>query len=65
MSEGDFVASFELEMARKDVRLMLETSGSRPLAALPSIAARMDDLLAQGLGQADFGVIARDAVRGH
>jgi hypothetical protein len=52
-------------MARKDLRLMLETCGARPLAALPSIAARMDDLIAQGHGQADFGVIARDAVPGH
>ena len=51
-------------MARKDVRLMLETCGARPLAALPSIAARMDDMIAQGYGQADFGVIARDALQG-
>jgi 3-hydroxyisobutyrate dehydrogenase-like beta-hydroxyacid dehydrogenase len=64
MSEGDFAASFELVMARKDLRLMLETCGTRPLAALPSIATRMDDLIAQGCGQDDFGVIARDAVRG-
>jgi 3-hydroxyisobutyrate dehydrogenase-like beta-hydroxyacid dehydrogenase len=64
MSEGDFAASFELVMARKDVRLMLETCGARPLAALPSIAARMDDVIAQGYGRDDFGVIARDAIRG-
>ncbi|HEY0931331.1 MAG TPA: NAD(P)-dependent oxidoreductase [Gemmatimonas sp.] len=63
MSEGDFAASFELVMARKDVRLMLETAGARPLAALPSIAARMDEVIAQGLGAEDFGVIARDALR--
>jgi 3-hydroxyisobutyrate dehydrogenase len=62
MSEGDFAASFELTMARKDVRLMLETAGARPLAALPSIAARMDEVIAQGHGADDFGVIARDAV---
>jgi 3-hydroxyisobutyrate dehydrogenase len=62
MSEGDFAASFELTMARKDLRLMLETAGARPLAALPSIAARMDEVIAQGHGAEDFGVIARDAV---
>jgi 3-hydroxyisobutyrate dehydrogenase len=62
MAEGKFAASFELVMARKDVRLMLETCGTRPLAALPSIAARMDDVIAQGHGQDDFGVIARDAL---
>jgi len=64
MSEGDFAASFELVMARKDIRLMLETAGARPLAVLPSLAARMDDVIAQGHGQDDFGVIARDAVLG-
>jgi len=63
MSEGDFAASFELVMARKDVRLMQKTAGARPLAALPSIAARMDEVIAQGLGAEDFGVIARDALR--
>jgi len=63
MSDGDFTASFELVMARKDLRLMLETAGARPLAALPSIAARMDEVIAQGHGHEDFGVIARDAVR--
>jgi 3-hydroxyisobutyrate dehydrogenase-like beta-hydroxyacid dehydrogenase len=63
MSEGDFTASFELVMARKDVQLMLETTGARPVAALPGIAARMDEVIAQGHGHEDFGVIARDAVR--
>jgi 3-hydroxyisobutyrate dehydrogenase-like beta-hydroxyacid dehydrogenase len=62
MAEGNFAASFELVMARKDVRLMMETTGARPLAALPSIAARMDEVIAQGHGQDDFGVIARDAL---
>src|SRR5207342_3674821 len=35
MAKGNFAASFELAMARKDVRLMLETAGDRPMAALP------------------------------
>lgn len=62
MSEGDFAASFELVMARKDIRLMMETTGARPLATIPGIAARMDEVIAQGHGHEDFGVIARDAV---
>ena len=41
---------------------MLETAGARPLAALPAIAARMDAVIAQGFGDQDFGVIARDAL---
>lgn len=62
MSQGDFAASFELVMARKDIALMLETAGARPLAMLPSLAARMDEVIAQGHGHEDFGVIARDAL---
>jgi hypothetical protein len=50
-------------MARKDVRLMLETAGARPMAVLPGIAARMDALIAAGHGQQDVGVIAMDAVK--
>jgi 3-hydroxyisobutyrate dehydrogenase len=60
---GDFSPAFELEMARKDVRLMLETAGRRPLAALPGIASRMDDLIGQGYGAADLAVIGRDVLR--
>jgi 3-hydroxyisobutyrate dehydrogenase-like beta-hydroxyacid dehydrogenase len=63
MAAGDFTPSFELSMARKDVRLMTETAGAQPLAALPSIAARMDTLLADGHGDEDFAVLARESVR--
>jgi len=62
MAKGNFVASFELAMARKDVRLMLETAGDRPLAALPAIAARMDQLIAAGHGAQDASVLGIDAV---
>jgi 3-hydroxyisobutyrate dehydrogenase-like beta-hydroxyacid dehydrogenase len=50
-------ASFELTMGRKDVRLMLETAGGHPLIALPAIAARMDELLAEGHGHEDLSVL--------
>jgi len=63
MASGDFAPSFEMVMARKDVRLMMETAGARPLAALPGIAARMDALIAAGHGGEDFGALALDAVR--
>ncbi len=63
MATGDFSPSFEMVMARKDVRLMIETAGGRPLAALPGIAARMDALIAAGHGGDDFAALAVDAVR--
>ena len=62
MIAGDFTASFELAMARKDVRLMMETAGERPLSALPGIAARMDALIAEGHGADDLAVMGVDSV---
>ena len=50
-------------MARKDVRLMMETANGAPLITLPAIAARMDALIAEGLGQSDLGVLGKDSVR--
>ncbi|MBN8476610.1 NAD(P)-binding domain-containing protein [Sulfuritalea sp.] len=63
MARGDFPPSFELAMARKDVSLMLETAGARPLALLHGIAARMDQLLTAGHGADDVSVLAIDAVQ--
>jgi len=63
MTNKDFAPSFELAMARKDLRLMQESVGDAPLMVIPGMAARMDALLAEGLGHQDFGVIGRDAVR--
>jgi len=57
MAAGNFTPSFELHMARKDVRLMIETAGDFPLAALPSIAARMDALIAGEHGRDDLAVL--------
>jgi 3-hydroxyisobutyrate dehydrogenase-like beta-hydroxyacid dehydrogenase len=61
MAAGDFSPAFELAMARKDVGLMQDTAGGRPLAALPAIAARMDALVAAGRGGDDLGVLAAGA----
>ena len=63
MARGDFSATFELTMARKDMRLMLEAAGSQPTVVLPSIAKRMDDAIAKGHGQDDLGAIAAEVVR--
>jgi len=61
MAEGSFSPSFELTMARKDIRLMLEMAGDLPLAVLPGLAQRMDALIAGGHGSEDVGVLAVDA----
>lgn len=63
MAAGNFDATFELTMARKDVRLMLETADGHPLAVLPRIAQRMDELIAAGHGDDDLAVLGKDAVR--
>ncbi len=63
MAIGDFQTSFALEMARKDIGLMLEAAAGAPLAVLPGLASRMDALLAEGEGAQDLSVLARDAVR--
>jgi len=63
MARGDFSASFELTMARKDMRLMLEAAAGQPLTALPGIAQRMDEAIAKGHGHEDLGVIAAELVR--
>ncbi len=62
MAEGNFTPHFELTMARKDVRLMEETAaaGGTTLRTLPAIAARMDQLVASGHGQADLAVLGID-----
>ncbi|MEQ1566591.1 MAG: NAD(P)-dependent oxidoreductase [Myxococcota bacterium] len=52
-------ASFELTMARKDLRLMMEAAGGQTLIALPAIAARIDALVAQGHGSDDLTAVGR------
>lgn len=62
MAQGRFAPSFELAMARKDLGLMLQLAGARPLAVLPGMAARMDNLIAAGHGADDFTILALDAL---
>jgi len=62
MAAGDFAPSFELTMARKDVRLMQEMAARADveLHVLPALAERIDELLADGFGDRDLGVMAID-----
>ena len=63
MAHGDWTPAFELSMARKDARLMLETAaqGGEQLHVLPAIVARFDELIAAGHGADDLGILAVDA----
>jgi 3-hydroxyisobutyrate dehydrogenase len=64
MAKGDYRPSFEMSMARKDLRLMLETAeaGGRHLGVLPALAERMDQLIKDGYGRDDLGVLAVESV---
>ena len=63
MARGDFSATFELTMARKDMRLMLDAAAGQPMTVLPAIAKAMDDAIAKGHGQDDLGAIAAEVVK--
>jgi 3-hydroxyisobutyrate dehydrogenase len=65
MANGDYAEpSWELSMARKDARLMLEEAARAkvPLAVLPAIAARMDAVIAEGHGSDDWTVLGKDSL---
>jgi 3-hydroxyisobutyrate dehydrogenase len=57
-------ASWELAMARKDARLMLEAADSAnvTLRLVPAIAKEMDRWIERGHGRDDWTVIANDAL---
>lgn len=61
ISSGDFTASFELTMARKDVRLMIEEAARHgmELGVMPGVAALMDARIAKGDGAKDGSIIAQ------
>lgn len=56
--------SWELVMARKDARLMMEEAarGEVPLVLIPALAAVMDRFIADGHGQEDWTVIGKEAL---
>ncbi len=57
-------ASWELKMARKDARLMIEEAQAAkiPLTILPSIAKEMDRWIEKGHGNDDWTIIAKDNI---
>jgi 3-hydroxyisobutyrate dehydrogenase-like beta-hydroxyacid dehydrogenase len=63
MARREFSTSFAIEVARKDVRLMQETAAQdgagTSLAVLDGLAARMDQLIAEGHGRLDIGALAK------
>jgi 3-hydroxyisobutyrate dehydrogenase-like beta-hydroxyacid dehydrogenase len=59
MRDGAYEPNFTTEVARKDLRLMLETAGDAIVPMLRAMAARLDSTIAAGEGQSDFAVIGR------
>jgi 3-hydroxyisobutyrate dehydrogenase len=61
IASGDTTASFELSMARKDLRLMIEEAeaGGISLKVAPAVAALLDEGIAAGLGAEDVTVAAQ------
>ena len=58
MARGEVTpASFEVAMARKDARLMIEAAKQEPLVALPCVARRMDELIEEGRGDEDLAAM--------
>jgi 3-hydroxyisobutyrate dehydrogenase len=53
--------SWELQMARKDARLMMEEAakGRQPLTVIPAIANRMDQQLQKGYHHKDWTIISK------
>lgn len=64
IASGDFeTPSWELDMARKDTRLFMETAAETgaTLHVIPTIAALMDKFIAAGYGSKDWTVIGSPA----
>ena len=57
--EENYAPSFQLETARKDVRLMLESAAGEPTPVLSAVAERMDELIAKGYAHEDMAVMAK------
>lgn len=58
MARGEVApASFAVAMARKDAGLMMTAAKGQPLVALPSVAKRMDEVIAAGGGGLDLAAL--------
>lgn len=62
MVSDTYETNFTLDVARKDLRLMLETADAAPTPMLSALAARLDQAIAAGLGAEDFAIIGRRGV---
>ncbi len=62
MLNEDYNATFTLDVARKDVRLMVESAGVEPVPMLRALGERMDDVIAKGLSKLDIGVLSKRGV---
>jgi 3-hydroxyisobutyrate dehydrogenase len=54
--------SWELSMARKDARLMIEQAESKDkkLIVVPAVAKKMDAMIEKGHGKQDWTIISQD-----
>ena len=61
ISSGNFTPTWELTMARKDTRLMIDEAQSHgvTLAVVPAIAAAFDDAIRHGYGSLDSTAVAK------
>lgn len=59
MATGNFEVNFTLDVARKDLRLMLETAADEAVPMLTALAHEMDAQIAKGQGAEDFAIIGR------
>jgi len=65
MTDGNFdKPTWELNMARKDARLMMEAAkkGDTHLFVIPAVAEQMDKWIEKGHGNDDWTVIAKDSI---
>lgn len=65
MTSGNYSQpSWELNMARKDARLMMEGAkeGGTNLTVIPAIATEMDRWIEKGYGREDWTVVAKDSI---
>ncbi|MFT6230856.1 MAG: 3-hydroxyisobutyrate dehydrogenase-like beta-hydroxyacid dehydrogenase [Myxococcota bacterium] len=59
MADADYETQWSVKMARKDLGLMVEAAGDRPLTVLPALGACMDTLIADGDGDHDLAILGK------
>ncbi|HYW31452.1 MAG TPA: NAD(P)-binding domain-containing protein [Gemmatimonas sp.] len=59
MIDGNFAPQFTLDVARKDIGLMLESAGAESTPILRALAARMDEVIAAGDAGLDVAVLGK------